>query len=98
MAGDNFQTRCVAALAGNGAVLLSLANFGASHASEPHVLWGVGTLMVPSSVGLWLAYLALGREEAMPTVARRFLLWSAAAFAVQIAGLMLALQTITVWR
>jgi hypothetical protein len=92
MAGDNFTTRCLAALAGNGAVLLATANFVGAHLTDFKMApWLAGGVMIPPFVGVMLAYYALGRETAKPAIAKRCLQWSLFSFTANIAGLIAAL-------
>lgn len=90
----NFVPRCVAALAGNGAILIAVGNY---IASEPRILERqapvLGGVMLVAIMGVVCAYSALEHEDARATTAAARLKWSARLFFGSIFGLAAALLT-----
>lgn len=93
----NFVPRCVAALAGNGAILVSLGNYIAS-GQDSAILFRqaplLGVLLITALLGVIMAYSALEHEEDKPETARMRLKWSARFFFGLIFGLGAALITV----
>lgn len=92
---NNFSTRCIATLAGNGAILATLSNFLASHDHllNPQRVAAIGGISAVSLIGVTLAFLALGREETNPKLAARLLKYSAATFLLLLISYIGALES-----
>lgn len=92
----NFVPRCVAALAGNGAILVSLGNYVAG-GQDPSILTQqapmLGLLMIFALIGVICAYSALELEDSKPATAAIQLKWSARLFFGLMFGLGAALVT-----
>lgn len=95
----NFIPRCVAALAGNGAVLISIGSYVAGN-TDARVLWEqapfLGGVFLFALIGVVCAYSALEHEELTPSRAVQRLKWSARIFFISMFGFAAALITVGV--
>lgn len=93
----NFVPRCVAALAGNGAILVSLGNYVASGQDSAVLMRQapfLGALLMFALLGVVFAYSALEHEETRPGLAMWRLKWAARFFFGLVFGLGAALITV----